>query len=62
MDRLSLVSKVNDSRNISNYRLISITLVLSKVYEWLILDQILDHIESQRIFAEQKSCNYVTES
>ena len=47
--------KVNDPKYISEYRSISILPVLSKLYERLILDQILDHIETQQLLAEQKS-------
>ena len=46
--------KVNDPKYISEYRSISILPVLSKLYERLILDQILDHIETQQLLAEYR--------
>ena len=48
ISRLSPVPNVNNPKYISDYRATSILLILSKVYERLILDQILDHIRGYR--------------
>ena len=46
---------MNDPKDILDYRPISIPPILSKVYESLIPNQILDHIEMQWLFLEQQS-------
>ena len=55
ISRSSLLTKVSDLKGISDYRPISILPILSGVYEWLILDQIIDYIETQQLLVKQSS-------
>ena len=52
---MSPVSKVNDPKDIADYKPISILLILLKVYQRLILNQILDRIKLLQLLVEQKS-------
>ena len=52
MARVSPIPKVDSQINADQYRLIAILLALSKVYERLVLYQILEFIEQNHIFTE----------
>lgn len=52
ISRSSLLRKVSELKGISDYRPISILPILSEVYEWLILNQIIDYIETQQLLAK----------
>ena len=52
MARVSPLPKVDSQINADQYRLIAILLALSKVYERLVLNQILEFIEQNHIFTE----------
>ena len=52
MARVSPIPKFDSQINADQYRLIAILLALSKVYERLVLNQILEFIEQNHIFTE----------
>ena len=52
MPRVSPIPKVDSQINADQYRLIAILLSVSKVYERLVLNQMLEFIEQNHIFTE----------
>ena len=51
--RISPVPKVDNPKECDDYRPIAILPVLSKVYERLVLSQMIEYIERHRIFSEK---------